>query len=76
MVIKCKNCLEKQLLRILLQSILLSSLELRRRGRLARYDVCSSFFFFLSTGQRERDGQSPNQNLETFSSFELLNLCT
>ena len=27
---------------------------------------CSSFFCFLSTGQRERDGQSPNQNLEKF----------
>ena len=37
---------------------------------------CSSFFCFLSTGQRERDGQSPNQNLEKFSSFELLNICT
>ena len=37
---------------------------------------CSSFLCFLSTGQRERDGQSPNQNLEKFSSFELRNICT
>ena len=37
---------------------------------------CSSFFCFHSTGQRERDGQSQNQTLEKFSSFELLNICS
>ena len=49
-------------------SSLLTSMHAKR--------CCTSFFCFLSTGQRERDGQSPNQNLEKFSSFELLNICT
>ena len=52
--IKCKNYLEKRLLHILLHNILLSSLELSRRGRLARYKhrgtqsavVLLSFAFF------------------------------
>ena len=76
-VIKCKNYLEKRLLRILL-----SSLELPRRGRLAyehrgmQSAVVLLSFAFFPWGQRGRDGQSPDQNLEKFSSFDFLNICT
>ena len=37
--------------------------------------VLFSFAFFLRA-QRGRDGQSPDQNLEKFSLFEFLNICT
>ena len=33
-------------------------------------------FAFFPRAQRGKDGQSPNQNLEKFSSFEFLNTCT
>ena len=76
-VIKCKNSLEKCLLRILLH-ILLSSLELPRRGRhrgMKSAVVLLSVAFFLRA-QRGGDGQSPDQNLEKFPSFDFLDICT
>ena len=33
-------------------------------------------FAFSPRAQMGRDGQSPNQNLEKFSSFEFRNICT
>ena len=59
-------------LRILLH-ILLSLLE---PSRLLTSAVVLLSFAFIPRAQRGRDGQSPNQNLEKFSSFEFLNICT
>ena len=33
-------------------------------------------FAFFPRAQRGKDGQSPNQNLEEFSSFNFPNICT
>ena len=64
-------------MRILLH-ILLSSLELRRRGRLAHkhrhrgMHCCSSLFFaFFPRAQGGRAGQSPNQNLYLYLGVRL-----
>ena len=52
----------------------LSSLLTLRHAK--RCTVVLLSFAFFHCAQRGRDGQSPDQNLEKFSSFEFLNICT
>ena len=47
-----------------------------RSSRLLTSAVVLLSFAFFPRAQRGRDGQSPNQNLEKFSSFQFLNICT
>ena len=76
---KCKNYLEKFLLRILLH-ILLSSLELPRRGRLKLTDIepCKAllFFFLLLSFFGVREEEMVNPQIKTWKSFLHLNSLT
>ena len=47
-----------------------------RSSRLLTSAVVLLSFAFFPRAQRGRDIQSPNQNLEKFSSLEFLNICT